>query len=64
MKIHDTRKEKAATLLDRVTKGPSFSLGFPQSPHVACTAEAQEAYRRWADTWILPLVKELVPELK
>lgn len=65
-KIHDTRKEKAKELLRMATNGPSFSMGFPEnSPERDQYLKmAQDDYRRWSQSWILPKLKELIPELK
>jgi hypothetical protein len=64
--MRETRKDKAAELLRLVTEGPCFSpLCFQGSdagrpPHEVST----EATRRWLDSWVKPLVEELVPELR
>lgn len=61
-RAYGTRKERAARLLDLVKKGPSFSKGIWEG---AFTEEkAAEQYKRWSESWVLGLVKELVPELK
>lgn len=62
-KIHGTRKQRAAELLERVKNGPSFSE--PVWKGVPFTAlEASIQYRRWAESWIVPELQELVAELK
>jgi hypothetical protein len=55
-----SRKAKAALLLLRVQRGPSLgSTGVPLSPD-----EAESRTRLWLETWVEPLVRELVPELR
>lgn len=65
-KVHDTRKQKAAELLRMVTNGPRFSLGFPYNgPDRDKYLKMAEAdYQLWSSSWILPKLKELIPELK
>jgi hypothetical protein len=59
-KVINTRKQKAAELLERLESGPSFSdVAVPFT-----TDEAAMHYRVWSSSWIIPIVKELVPELK
>ncbi len=64
-----TRKTKAAELLRFALKGPDGMLGFPHSPRSGTSwgtadAEATRQYRSYVDTWVLPLIVELVPELR
>lgn len=56
-----TRKQKAQELVRLVTNGPSlFGIGGTQfTPR-----EAEEQTRLWLSSWVEPLVKELVPELR
>jgi hypothetical protein len=62
-KIYGTRKELAAELKDRLTRGPSFS-----APLFSDTAfspeEAARQYKIWSESWILGPLTQLVPELK
>ena len=58
-KERETRKEAAATLLKRATNGPFFS-GVSQDAR----AEATRVYQLWAETWVVPLLHRLVPELR
>lgn len=62
------RAMKADELLEYAVKGPSFSLGFTKNGNTLTKKEANElatdAYRIWSDTWLTPLILELVPELK
>lgn len=62
-KIHDTRKDKAKELLDLVLRGPATSFNiFKHEPPTDENINRQ--YKLWAETWVVPLLKELVPELK
>lgn len=62
-KVHDTRKQKAAELMRLVTKGPSLShSGFVDDPYTP--QMAMESCKCWLESWVTPLVKELVPELR
>lgn len=69
----DTRKVRAAKLLEYASKGPSIAHAFiGVDTGVELTADDackigvhfEERYRQWAETWLVPLCKELVPELK
>jgi hypothetical protein len=62
-KIHDTRREKAAKLFKMVKNGPSFSNPF-YSGEVFTVKEATAQYQRWAESWVIELLTELVPELR
>jgi len=61
-KIHGTRKEKALELRERLARGPSFSDMAGRAPFDI--KEAEQQYKRWAESWILGVIDELVPELK
>jgi hypothetical protein len=55
-----TRKQKAVELRCRLENGPAF--GFPGqefTPEIAA-----RDFRIWCNSWILPVVDELVPELR
>lgn len=59
-KVEGTRKQKAKELLDRLTRGPSYSdIG-----RAFNVEEASSQYKMWAESWIIPEVLALVPELK
>lgn len=60
-KVIDTRKVRAAKLLERIVRGPSFNqtTGEPLT-----TEEAQRLYSVWMQSWILQDLKDLVPELR
>jgi hypothetical protein len=63
MKVVNTRKQKIAELTRMIKDGPAFSSlimpggQFDQSM-------TSEDYQRWAETWVMPLINDLVPELK
>jgi len=60
-KVTDTRKHKAAELMRLLKDGPSLSI----IGQDAMTAEeAERGYKQWAKSWVIPLAKKLVPELK
>lgn len=56
-----TRKQKAAELVRLLENGPSLN-------HVRndrfTPGEAETQTRLWLDTWVKPLVEDLVPELR
>jgi hypothetical protein len=58
-KVSDTRKQKAAELVRRLTDGPSWSIFSQLNPE-----EATRQFKLWSSSWILPVVRELVPELR
>lgn len=58
--MRQTRKQRAKTLLERLTRGPHWT-------DIAITFTKEEAegqYRRWAESWILHELTDLVPELR
>jgi hypothetical protein len=63
-KVTNRRVDKAAELMRLLQNGPSFSnLDFKLSnkaPHII----ASDGTKLWLNSWVIPLVKELVPELK
>ena len=63
-KIDGTRKQIAAELKERLTNGPSFSEPMSSSMPPFSPEEASVQYRRWAESWILGPLCQLVPELK
>ncbi len=60
-KVIDTRKLRAAKLLERIERGPSFN---PTTGEPLTTEEAQAQYNRWMNSWILEDLKYLIPELR
>ena len=75
-KVTNTRAQRAAALVDRLNRGPSIDLTFFSIDHAAVDAALTPAakrlieeylksqYHRWVDTWVVPEVTALVPELK
>ena len=61
-KVTNTRKQRAATLLERISHGPAFSMPFDGSP--LTVEEVNRAYRSWSQTWVLPDLLDLVSELR
>lgn len=66
--MRETRKMRAAELMRLATGGPSTSWVFSELPDTKAMRHAEEyaaeSYRIWSQTWLLPLLRELVPELK
>ena len=61
-KVTDRRIDKANELLRMLERGPATSFDiFDKFP---TDLEINKNYKLWAKSWIIPLVKELVPELK
>jgi hypothetical protein len=61
-----TRKQRAALLRERVARGPIFlrdrsdaAEGLTHGGH-----KPNDAYRVWVETWVLPELDTLIPELK
>lgn len=64
-----TRKQRAAALQDTLTRGPSISLdshklNLTPEQITALDAHIKERYSLWANTWVLPELVQLIPELK
>jgi hypothetical protein len=62
--VKTTRAEAARELRERVLRGPAFSDTATYGHGPLTEREVSEQYRRWAESWVLPLVERLVPELK
>lgn len=70
-KVTDTRRQRAAELLRLATNGPSTNLHFVKAAEGLSEKQRSEieqcyrdGYRLWSESWVLPLLKQLVPELK
>jgi len=65
-KVNNTRRHKAARLLLLAATGPEGTyLGEPKTITLERAIELQrDSYRLWSRSWLLPLIRELVPELK
>lgn len=64
-KVRNTRRQRAALLLQKLTHGPSWGTLPPEA--VLSDRAAEEAtrqYRSWVQSWILPEVRDLLPELR
>lgn len=69
MSYNPTRKQLAADLLRTATKGPSYDMtfsrvGLTEEQKKAVEAELIERYKVWSDSWVIPKLKRLVPELR
>lgn len=65
MKI--TREQRARTVQERVRKGPSVALiGIDHTKLTKSEVIEYFAghYRNWAETWVLPDLEVLIPELR
>lgn len=62
-KISNTRKHKAAELLRLAQNGPSIDMKRFDGKHLT-DAEYKAAYKNWSESWLLPLLRKLVPELR
>lgn len=56
--MRETRKSRAYKLLKTLRAGPSLRDG------VHTPAEFASEYKIWSETWIIPAVLNLVPELR
>ena len=57
-----TRKTRADELLRMLKRGPILNHIITSDPYTP--AKASREVKAWLDTWITPLVQDLVPELK
>lgn len=71
--VRITRKFRAAELLDRLTRGPSYDMTFLHVDTGIVLTEEQQAklqehlksrYRLWSESWILHSIKVLIKELQ
>lgn len=62
-KVHDTRRQRANELLKHLERGPAFDE-VTNKPWDDSWDGFPAQYKRWCESWIIPVVKELVPELK
>lgn len=68
-KVTGTKKQRAAELLATATRGPAISLtfsaaGLSDEQKKVLEAELADGYRLWSQSWLLPELKRLVPELR
>ena len=61
-KVTGTRKDKARELKGLIEKGPSLSDNFDGSPY--SSDQAMGEMKIWLNSWVKPLIDELVPELR
>jgi len=62
-KTTGTRKQEAKELMERLERGPSLHEPFFGEGEFNAK-EAEKQFGIWCRTWIIPVVKRLVPELK
>lgn len=58
-----TRYDRAVALLDRLQRGPSFSVIVPEDDAMTAV-EAMRRVRGWLDSWVIDDVCALIPELR
>ena len=68
-RVNGTKKQRAAELLDTATRGPALDLTFTEArltdeQKQVLEAELADRYRLWSQSWLLPELKRLVPELR
>lgn len=68
-RVNGTKKQRAAELLKRATNGPALDMtfsaaGLSDEQKQVIEAELRERYRLWSQTWLLPELNQLVPELR
>lgn len=61
METRGTRKQKAKSLIRRLSEGPYFSIYDSNHP---LSKKIKEEFVAWSESWVIPIVKELVPELR
>ena len=61
-KVTGTRKHKARELERLIKKGPSLTENYDGSPY--CSDQAMRDTKLWLNSWVKPLIDELVPELR
>jgi hypothetical protein len=64
MKVRGTRKEKAIKLLNTITRGPSLLGYVVKSDNHPFDINPTRDYERWTNSWVIPYLYELIPELK
>jgi len=63
-KTNNTRQQRAVELMKMLERGPILFVRQPGVPFGVEDGEAEASVRIWLRSWIIPLVKQLVPELK
>lgn len=69
-KVIGTRQQKATELVQQVNRGPALHLTFFNDVELTSSAkklievEMINQYRLWAETWIVPELLKLIPELR
>lgn len=60
-KVRNTRRQRAVVLIERLIEGPAT---FDYPGQYLGQSEVFESYQRWVNSWILPEIRDLVPELR
>ena len=63
-RVTNTKKQRATQLLERLARGPAMRSVIGPLSDTAVAEAAQASYQLWVKTWVLPEVRELVPELR
>lgn len=71
-KVEGTRKQRSSALLKQIENGPAIDLdsafiseiGISSEQAQAIEASLAASYRLWSQTWIVPELSQLVPELR
>ena len=58
------RPKRATDLRERIARGPMWDTGGPDGFTRDQVDEITNRYRGWAETWVLPELDALVPELR
>ena len=58
--LNGTRKQRAAELRKMVERGPSMFMGY----EALTEAQFKYHYQLWVETWVLPELDNLIPELR
>ncbi len=64
MKVRGTRRQKALELLETVRQGPALLKDVVPSEEAPFATDPIRNYALWVDTWVIPALNELIPELK
>lgn len=64
-KLQDTRKQKAVELFRLAQGGPGIfpNIKNPDNYGIITKEQYETDYRIWSQSWLLPLLEELVPEI-
>lgn len=63
-RVHNLRRHRARELLELATRGPALDGPFVLGGNKKLQKEIQDLYRIWSESWLLPKLHDLVPELR